>query len=191
MNSDKGRIMFLGQRSSQRAWFKFFLWWRIKGKKTQNKTKTVAGWMLRFVSIWHPWHPFLYIGNTVYTSIYIYISCIFALSSKMETFLNSSFANTFFQRSFLFSFLYFIIFSWHICTADFSFKCLCWHIHAFLDKLPQPAVGGSISRTHVCVHETQTRNPLLKLLPYRASPPLINMFVLRSLEGTQWDVFFP
>lgn len=148
----------------------------------RKKKKTVAGWMLRFVSIWH---PCLYIGNTVYTSISIYISC--ALSSKIETFLNSSFADTFFQRSFLFSFLYFIIFSWHICTADLSFKWLRWHIHAFLDKLPQPAVGGSISRTHVHVHETQTCNPLLNSLPYSAAPPLINMFVFRNLEG----FFFP
>lgn len=59
----------------------------------------------------------------------------------------------------------------------------------FLDKLPQPAVGGIISRTHVHVHEAQTCNPLLKSLPYSAAPPLINIFVFRSLEVTQQDFF--
>lgn len=98
-----------------------------KRKKTnKNKKQWLAGYYV--LSQFDIRGICLYILVILYICIYLYISCILALSSKMETFLNSSFANTFFQRSFSFSFLYFIIFSWHICTANLSFKCLCWHI---------------------------------------------------------------
>lgn len=55
----------------------------------------------------------------------------------------------------------------------------------FLDKLPQPAVGGIISRTHVHVHEVQTCNPLLKSLPYGA--PYMCRVVL-SAWSLLWSV---